>query len=87
MKKCPKCETKYKKEEEGEDYVELDITDSSKNIDELMKAKYAKKKEEEKKTKNDDEEKEESKEIKKNESDEEEENENNDNGKDANDSM
>ena len=87
MKKCPKCETKYKKEEEGEDYVELDITDSSKNIDELMKAKYAKKKEEEKKTKNDDDEKEESKEIKKNESDEEEENENNDNGKDANDSM
>ena len=87
MKKCPKCETKYKKEEEGEDYVELDITDSSKNIDELMKAKYAKKKEEEKKTKNDDEKKEESKEIKKNESDEEEENENNDNGKYANDSM
>ena len=86
MKKCPKCDTKYKKGEESEDYVELDITESSKYIDELMKAKYAKKKEEEKKTKND-EDKKEKKEMKKNESDEEEENENNDNGKDANDSM
>ena len=86
MKKCPKCETKYKKGEESEDYVELDITESSKYIDELMKAKYAKKKEEEKKTKND-EDKKEKKEMKKNESDEEGENENNDNGKDANDSM
>ena len=86
MKKCPKCDTKYKKGEESKDYVELDITESSKYIDELMKAKYAKKKEEEKKTKND-EDKKEKKEMKKNESDEEEENENNDNGKDANDSM
>ena len=86
MKKCPKCDTKYKKGEESEDYVELDITESSKYIDELMKAKYAKKKEEEKKTKND-EDKKEKKEMKKNESDEEGENENNDNGKDANDSM
>ncbi len=86
MKKCPKCDTKYKKGEESEDYVELDITESSKYIDELMKANYAKKKEEEKKTKND-EDKKEKKEMKKNESDEEEENENNDNGKDANDSM
>ena len=92
-KKCPKCSKKYQKGKEGEDFVEIDIANGSKNIDELMKKNYEKKKEEEKKEedKKDDKDKEEKKKTKEKkeekESDEDEENENDDNKNDANDSM
>ena len=89
-KKCPKCSKKFQKGKEGEDFVEIDIANSSKNIDELMKKNYEKKKEEEKKEE-DKKDKEEMKETKqkkeKKESDEEEENESDDNKNNANDSM
>ena len=96
-KKCPKCGEKYKKEKEGEDFLIVDMINSSKSIDELMKKNYNKKIEEEKK--NNDEDKNEKnndnngkkKEVnqkKENkESEEDEENEINDDKKDANDSM
>jgi len=87
--KCPKCNKKIKKDKEGEDFIQIDITDSSNNIDELMKKNYDKKKEEEKKAETDkekninkEEEKEKSKKKNESESDDEEE-EKEDNNKDS----
>ena len=88
-KKCPKCGKKIKKDKEGEDFIQIDITASSNNIDELMKKNYDKKKEEETKAENDtekninkEEEKEKSKKKNESESDDEEE-EKEDNNKDS----
>ena len=88
-KECPKCGKKIKKDKEGEDFIQIDITDSSNNIDELMKKNYDKKKEEETKAENDkekninkEEEKEKSKKKNESESDDEEE-EKEDNNKDS----
>ena len=88
-KECPKCGKKIKKDKEGEDFIQIDITDSSNNIDELMKKNYDKKKEEEKKAETDkekninkEEEKEKSKKKNESESDDEEE-EKEDNNKDS----
>ena len=52
QKRCPKCKQKIKKDKEGEDFILIDITSSSKDIDKLMKENYTKKKEKEKKEDN-----------------------------------
>ena len=48
VKKCPKCNQKIIKEKEGEDYIPMDFSSTSIDIDKLMKENYQKKKEEEK---------------------------------------
>ena len=63
-KRCPKCKEKIKKEKEGEDFILIDITSSSKDIDKLMKENYKKKKENEKINENKEDEKIKKEEIK-----------------------
>ena len=52
VKKCPICNIKIKKEKEGEDFVEIDFSTISKDIDKLVKKNYENRKQEEKKEEN-----------------------------------
>ena len=94
-KKCPICNNRFKKEKEGEDYIEIDFSSMSKDVDALVKKNYEKRKEEQQKKneeeknveekkdkgkKEDEDEKDEEKKIEKN-------NDNNDNENDPNLSM
>ena len=96
QKRCPKCKQKIKKDKEGEDFILIDITSSSKDIDKLMKENYTKKKEKEKEKKEDNKEdekinkeeiKEEPKEKKEEKKNNEDEEENDDNDNKMNSSM
>ena len=88
--RCPKCKKKYKNEKEGEDFILLDITNSSNEIDALMKKNYEKKKELEKNVEKEKEMQEKKEEIKEEQNKnikDKHQNEENENDKDCNTSM